>query len=191
VLNATRSTPAWELFDAPTVVNLSQLADDRDKSLVMALLLMGLFEYRLARHRSDDDYRRQADSGRLLHLTMVEEAHRLLRAPGRELGADAAATAAGMFSDMLSEFRAYGQGVAIVDQFPARLIADAVKNTNYKIVHRLVARDDRDAMACSMALQPDQQHLIPMLRVGQAIVCSSEDDAAAWVKVAAPCNRVT
>jgi DNA helicase HerA-like ATPase len=88
-----------------------------------------------------------------------------------------------MFSEMLSEIRAYGQGLMIVDQVPARLIPDAIKNTNLKIVHRLVARDDRDAMASGMGLRPDQEDMIALLQLGEAIVCGDLDDAASWVKV--------
>jgi DNA helicase HerA-like ATPase len=87
-----------------------------------------------------------------------------------------------MFSGMLSEIRAYGQGLLIVDQVPARLIPDAIKNTNLKIVHRLVARDDRDAMASCMALRLDQEDIIAELQRGEAIVCGDLDDAS-WVKV--------
>ncbi len=47
-----------------------------------------------------------------------------------------------MFSNFLSEVRAYGQGMMVVDQVPTRLIEDAIKNTNVKIIHKLVASDD-------------------------------------------------
>lgn len=96
---------------------------------------------------------------------------------------DPQAVVSGMFSDMLSEVRAYGQGIMVVDQVPARLIPDAVKNTNCKIVHRLVASDDRLAMASAMALRPDQQDIIAVLPVGTAIVCGDLDDAASWVRI--------
>ena len=71
----------------------------------------------------------------------------------------------------------------IVDQVPTRLIPDAVKNTNYKIVHRLTSPDDFDVMAAGLALRPDQKSLLVSLGIGNAVICGDMDDAAAWVKI--------
>jgi DNA helicase HerA-like ATPase len=90
-----------------------------------------------------------------------------------------------MFSDMLSEIRAYGEGFLIVEQVPERLIADAVKNTNLKIVHRLVSRDDREAISGCMNLKAPQAAMISRLRPGQAIISGDGDDSAFWVKIKA------
>ena len=88
-----------------------------------------------------------------------------------------------MFADILAEIRAYGQGLAIIDQVPSKLLPDALKNTNLKIVHRLVAADDCQAMSGAMALTEEQAKVIARLKVGQAIVCGIQDDTASWVKV--------
>lgn len=87
---------------------------------------------------------------------------------------------------MLSEVRSYGEGLVVVDQVPTRLIEDVIKNTNYKIVHRLTAPDDQEVMASCMAFREDQKYIIPALEKGNAIICGDEDDAAAWVKIPAP-----
>ena len=94
--------------------------------------------------------------------------------------------AADLFDNLLSEVREYGQGLVVVDQVPTRLIEGAVKNTNYKIVHRLTAPDDQEIMASCMALRDDQKYIIPALEKGNPIICGDEDDAAAWVKMPAP-----
>jgi len=186
VLNVDSSTPFDHLFARPAVVNLSRITDDRDRALIMAVLVLGLVEYRASRYRREPQVRAQADANKLGHLAVIEEAHRLLGRPT----ADATGTGnpqaivASMFTELLSEIRAYGQGIAVVDQVPARLIPDAIKNTNLKIVHRLVAQDDRDAMATAMALRAEQETVITALRRGQAIVCGDLDDAASWVEVA-------
>ena len=65
-----------------------------------------------------------------------------------------------MFSNMLSEIRAYGEGMFLVDQVPTRLIPDAIKNTNLKITHRLVAEDDCKAIGESMGLSEEQRKLL-------------------------------
>lgn len=185
VLNARKSTSPSVLFEQPTIVNLSQLADDRDKSLFMSLLLMSLAEYRIARYRQDSAYRTRANGNQLCHLTMVEEAHRLLRKPEQDLAGVGSpqSVAATMFSDMLSEYRAYGQGLLVVDQFPSRIIPEAIKLTGTKIVFRTGARDDRAALAACMSMRPDQEELMSALRIGEAIVASDLDDGAMWLRM--------
>jgi DNA helicase HerA-like ATPase len=185
VLNVARSTAFKDLFGRPAVVNLSRISDDRDKALIMALLLVALFEYRVSAFQVDAEVRQQAKANRLCHLTVVEEAHRLLANPQLDYAGigNPQAVVSGMFSEALSEIRAYGEGLLIIDQVPARLIPDAIKNTNLKIVHRLIARDDRDTMASSTALREDQRDMIAALQRGEAIVCGDLDDAASWVRI--------
>lgn len=185
VLNVGRSTAFKDLFSRPAVVNLSRISDDRDKALIMALLLVALFEYRISSFQVDTEVRQRAKANRLCHLTVVEEAHRLLANPQLDYAGigNPQAVVSGMFSEALSEIRAYGEGLLIIDQVPARLIPDAIKNTNLKIVHRLIARDDRDAMASSTALREDQGDMIAALQRGEAIVCGDLDDAASWVRI--------
>jgi len=175
------STPWAELFDRPVVVNLQYLGDDADKCFTMALLLNFMYEYRQAQHESLGS----PESSELRHLAITEEAHRVLRtAPQRADSANPQAKMGEMFADILAEMRAYGQGMAIIDQVPSKLVPDAIKNTNLKIIHRLVAADDRDSMSGALALTEDQAKVIARLKVGQAIVCGIQDDMASWVKVA-------
>ena len=88
-----------------------------------------------------------------------------------------------MFSNMLSEIRAYGEGMFLVDQVPTRLIPDAIKNTNTKITHRLVAEDDCKAVAESMGITKEQRMIIPKLLVGQCLVSTSLTTDKYWVQV--------
>lgn len=176
MLNCIKSN-IQSLFQRPTVVNLSYVGDDVDKAFIMALLLQMLYEYRQA----------EAECGKIdfnssdcHHLTIIEEAHRVMaKCDNPELPQYKSAT---MFSNMLSEIRAYGEGFMLVDQVPTRLIPDAVKNTNLKICHRMVAEDDCKAIGESMSLSKEQRRLIPKLLTGQCIVSSSLETEAYWVK---------
>jgi DNA helicase HerA-like ATPase len=157
------------------------MGDDADKCFTMALLLNFMYEYRQAQHES----RGSPESAGLDHLAIFEEAHRVLRAapPGMAGSGNPQAKMGEMFADILAEIRAYGQGLAIIDQVPAKLVPDALKNTNLKIIHRLVARDDRETMAGTLALTAEQTEVIARLKVGQAIVAGVHDDMPSWVKV--------
>lgn len=178
MLNVIHSTRWDELFGKPCIINLSYVGDDVDKSFFMALILQFLYEYRNA----------QAEIGQVdfndnscKHLTVIEEAHRVMsKCDNPELPQYKSAM---MFSNMLSEIRAYGEGLFLVDQVPTRLIPDAIKNTNTKITHRLVSEDDCKAMAESMGISKEQRLIIPKLRVGQCIVSTSLSTEKHWVQV--------
>jgi len=177
MLNTVESTCWKDLFGKKCVINLSYVGDDVDKSFLMALLLQFLYEYRAA----------QAEIGELdfnengcRHLTVIEEAHRVMaKCDNQELPQYKSAM---MFSNMLSEIRAYGEGLMLVDQIPTRLIPDAIKNTNLKITHRLVSQDDCKAIGESMGLSEEQRKVIPKLMTGQCIVSSSLATNTYWVK---------
>lgn len=184
ILNTEKSIDYDELFSRPVVINLSGLAGRKDKALVMSLLLLALYEYRQSRYANDPAYRSEAQKNRLMHLMLIEEAHNVLTRPQSMVGSGSPEMAAAeLFTNILSEIRSYGQGLMIVDQVPTRLLDDALKNTNYKIAHRLTAADDIEVMARSMSLNEEQASMISSLEIGQAIVCGDQDDGAAWVRM--------
>lgn len=178
MLNTLHSTSWYELFDKPCVINLSYVGDDVDKSFFMALILQFLYEYCTAKAELGlIDFN---DNG-CNHLTVIEEAHRvMMKCDNPELPQYKSAM---MFSNMLSEIRAYGEGMFLVDQVPTRLIPDAIKNTNIKITHRLVAEDDCKAIGESMGINEEQRKIMPTLLVGQCVVSTSLSPDKHWIKV--------
>ena len=187
LLNVMRSTEYSQLFDRPTVINISGISAARDKALIMSVLMLSLYEYRKSRYTYDLEYRKKAQENRLLHLTLVEEAHNILMKPeGPAVSNNPQKVVADLFTNILSEIRSYGEGLMIVDQYPTRLIPDAIKNTNYKVIHRLVSPDDSEVMAASVSLREEQKALIACLTPGNAIVAGDRDDAASWIHVTRP-----
>lgn len=156
----------WEeLFETPCVINLSYVGDDSDKAFIMSLLMQYLYEYRIA---ESEQAGYTFNDNECRHLTVIEEAHRVMnRCDSPELPQYRSNQ---MFASILSEVRAYGQGIMAVDQVPSRLIEDAVKNTNIKIIHKVVSADDTRLLAESVGLTPEQQNVIPKLSIGQAIL---------------------
>jgi hypothetical protein len=159
VLDVPQSLDFEALLGRHAVIELEELQSGEEKALMMALLLGGINEAIRARHASTPAFR---------HLTLIEEAHRLLSRP--EPGDKAAAMAVEAFADMLAEVRKYGAGLIIADQIPAKLIPDVIKNTHSKIVHRLFAEDDRRAMGEAMMMDEGQRNFLPNLATGEAIV---------------------
>jgi uncharacterized protein len=164
------------------VLEIEDVGDDRDKAFLMGTVVLGLTEHlRVAA--------RDTAAGGLRHVTVIEEAHRLLR---RGLGAGGAAEhAVEMFAAMLAEVRAYGEGIVIAEQIPAKLIPDTVKNTAVKIVHRLPASDDRDAVGATMNLADDQSSFLVTLPPGEAAVFTDGMDSPVLVRVTDGTHRET
>lgn len=187
VFDVSKSMDYDELFSHPAIINLDRLAGSKEKSLIMSLLLLAMYEYRASKYHNDDEYRAKARGNQLRHLTLIEEAHNVLAAvPAGASSGDPRVAAGELFSNILAEIRQYGEGIAVVDQIPTKLLPDVLKNTNLKICHRLVAPDDCHALASSLALREEQKTMIPALGVGHTIICGDLDDAATWVKIDRP-----
>lgn len=176
MLDVTRSLPIEELLAHPTVLELEAIGDEGDKAFLIGLLLVRLVEHRRA----------AGQNPHLVHLLVIEEAHRLLGNVPTQTSEEAAnprGQAVETFTNLLSEIRAYGQGVIIADQVPVRLAPDVLKNTNLKIAHRTVAEDDRRALAGTMAMDEAQARALTTLGVGEAAVFSAGDDGPLLVHV--------
>jgi hypothetical protein len=173
MLNTRHSLDFDQLLDKKVVIELEELKDEQDKALFMGLILTRLAECMKHRHRRTPEFR---------HLTLVEEAHRLLSRsepgdPGsKKLGVDT-------FANLLSEVRKYGEGLIIADQIPNKLVSDVIKNTHTKIVHRLFSADDRDTIGDAMGLSDEQKDFLPLLQTGEIVMYCGGWHAPVWVKV--------
>ncbi len=170
-----KSFPAEVLFQKPVIFELNDLNED-DKALTMMFLLMWLREYRELHI-----------APQLQHLTVVEEAHNVVSnvasVGNSEVSADTKAKAVAAFSNMLSEVRAYGEGIMISDQSPEKLAPDAMRNTNLQIAHQLRDRRDREAIARAMIMDDDQQNYLGKLRTGEAAFFRTGMEKATFIRV--------
>ena len=185
MLDTPRSLPAKEIFERPVVVELENLGDDDEKAFLMGLLVSRLYEWRKATFENNP-------ACPLRHVLVVEEAHRLLAnipdtSANQELG-NPRGKAVSAFVDMLSEVRAYGEGVMVVDQLPSRVSPNIVKGTGAKIVHRLLATDDRENIGGTMGLTDEQIADLSLLRTGQCVV-SQDGDLKAFQVLVPKCEE--
>ena len=176
MLNTSRSVPIESLLSYPTVLELEDIGDDETKSFVIGILLVQLYEYR--------KYQKDKINGakKLQHILMVEEAHRLLKNVS-ESANPTQAKSVEFFCNMLAEIRTYGQGIFIADQIPTKLAPDTIKNTNLKIVHRTVAREDRETIGQAMNMSEDQIEYLSSLPRGFAAVYAEGDNRPKCVKL--------
>ena len=153
------------LLDGNAVLEIEDVGDDSDKAFLMGTVLIRLAEHLRMANRAGS-----AGPAGLRHLTVIEEAHRLLRRQETGAPAGAAAHAVEMFAGLLAEIRAYGEGLVIAEQIPDRLVPDVIKNTAVKITHRLPAADDREAVGATMNMTQAQNRFLVTLNPGEAAV---------------------
>jgi hypothetical protein len=122
----------------------------------------------------------------LRHVTVVEEAHRLLarsKGGGGAEEAQAKEKAAESFANTLAENRKYGEGLIIAEQIPSKLVEDAVKNTNLKVMHRLTAEEERRYLGETMGFDDAQSRFATRLSTGEALVYADEYPEATLAEI--------
>lgn len=127
-----------ELFDENVIVDLSRVGSLETKSLIMGMLVLKLQEYRMAGNMMNVE---------LNHMTVLEEAHNLLRKTSTEQTSESgnlAEKSVEMLTNAIAEMRTYGEGFIIADQAPGLLDMAVIRNTNTKIIMRLPDQTDRE-----------------------------------------------
>ncbi|WVU42323.1 ATP-binding protein [Fusobacterium polymorphum] len=157
------------LFDTNVIVDLSRVGSQETKSLLMGVLVMRLSEHRMATSKTSNR--------KLHHVTVLEEAHNILRAKNSASsveGSNVAEKAVEMISNAIAEMRTYGEGFIIVDQSPSAVDISAIRNTNTKIIMRLPEENDRKIAGKSAALKEEQINEIARLPKGVAVVYQND-----------------
>ena len=139
-----------ELFEQNVIIDLSRISSAETKALLMGFLVLKLQEYRMAKTALPNQP--------LQHITVLEEAHHLLRRTGgiNPDGSNLTAKSVEMLSNAVAEMRTYGEGFLIVDQSPAMMDLSAIRNTNTKIILRLPDFADRQLVGQAAGLNPAQ-----------------------------------
>lgn len=162
------------LLKQPTVFEMETLADDDDKAFFVGLVLVLTSEYR---QKDNPAINPGKKDGGLQHFLVIEEAHRLLKNVSTERNSEMMGNPKGkaveVFCNVIAEMRSLGQGVAVVEQIPSKISPDVIKNSNMKIVHRLVSRDDQALLAGSLGINDDEALYLNRLRTGHAL-CHKE-----------------
>lgn len=170
MLDTPMSLPMDQILNNPTILELQSIGDDEEKAFIIGLLIARIYEYREAENKES------LNRGTLRHVTLIEEAHRLLAKAQSDFSnlenVNTKAKAVEAFCNMLSEIRAFGEGILIAEQIPTKLAQDAIKNTNLKIMHRIVAKDDRDLLGHTMNLDERQNKFISIMDQGFAAAFS-------------------
>lgn len=159
-------TPYTKLFDENCIVDISRVKSTETKALLMGLIVYILNEYRVDR--------KTGNNNGLKHITVLEEAHNLLKNTGSGGVSELIGKSVEMLTNTIAEIRTYGEGFIIVDQSPSSVDIAAIKNTNTKIVLRTPEANDREAVGRSVGLTEDQVNEIAKLPSGVAVVYQND-----------------
>ena len=153
-------------FGENAIIDLSRVGSSETKSLLMGLLILRLQEYRMSE---------AAAGGRLRHITVLEEAHHLLRRTSGEQSQESAnlqGKAVEMISNAIAEMRAYGQGFVIADQSPGLMDMSVIRNTNTKIILRLP--DEGDRLLVGKAAGLSESQIVELARLERGVAAISQ-----------------
>lgn len=142
---------AKDLFDENVIVDLSRTGSSETKALIMGLLVMKLQEYRMSTAA--------AGNQPLKHVTVLEEAHNILKRTSTEQSADSSnvlGKSVEMLANSIAEMRTYGEGFVIADQAPGLMDMSVIRNTNTKIILRLPDMSDRELVGRAAGLNDEQ-----------------------------------
>lgn len=161
-----------ELFDRNVIIDLSRVGSSETKSLIMGMLVLKLQEYRMTSA--------SGMNSKLKHITVLEEAHNLLKRTSTEISSESAnltGKSVEMLANAIAEMRTYGEGFIIADQAPGLLDLSVIRNTNTKIIMRLPDRSDRELVGRAANLNDDQIVELAKLPCGVAAIYQNE-----WVQ---------
>ena len=159
------------LFDENVIIDLSRVGSTETKALIMGILILKLQEYRIATS--------EESNSALRHITVLEEAHNLLKRTSTEQSSETAnllGKSVEMLANSIAEMRTYGEGFIIADQSPGLLDMSVIRNTNTKIIMRLPDFSDRELVGKAAGLNDDQ--IIELAKLPRGVAAVYQND---WI----------
>lgn len=183
MLDTRQSLDFEQICGRPIILELHRIGNDQEKAFLIGLILIKLYEH------CESSYNRVPNKSQfnsLLHLLVIEEAHRLLKSPepaGSSESGNAALQVVAVFTNMLAELRSFGEGFLIIEQIPSKLAPEVIKNTNTKFLHRMIAKDDKQLVGATMNLTQEQERFVTSLLPGDAVSFREGMDNPILIKV--------
>jgi hypothetical protein len=157
-----------ELLSRPSIVEFRGFPGPTERSLIFGLLIAGLSSY----------LESQGTAKELRHVTVLEEAHRVLSDRGA-----AEAEGVRLLAEAIAERRASGEGFIVVDQTPTVLHPVVRKICGSLVAHRLVEKDERQTIGASLLLDERQIDDLARLPVRRAVVYGAARPSSVVVEV--------
>ncbi len=168
IVNIDGPASIEKVLSYPTVMELGRVGSTQDTALIMGFLIVQLVEELQSYYKKYPT----ENSNVLRHVTLIEEAHRLMSS-GQTTSEDLAnpmEKGGEDFANILAEVRGFGEGILIAEQIPTQLVNGAIGNTNFKIMHRIEDQDSFKLFCDVMNLNDRQKQYVRSLGPGDSIV---------------------
>lgn len=156
-----------KLFDRDTIIELDELPPSE---VQMPSFLLSILIERLRAFKSSGI----EAQGPRYWILVLEEAHNLL---GKKLESQGRGNEMGTGSRLLEqtvrllqEGRELGIGVFVIDQSPQSLADGVIKNTNTKIIHRMIDVEEASVIGKSIGLEEDEWPDLAELEDGECVL---------------------
>ncbi len=164
------SESVWDLeriLDKPVSIELAHLRNDEHRNFLSYIILKLLYDYRVKKK-----------SETLTHVTVIEEAEKLIRKkPEGQIG---------IGERVVSELRKFGEGFIIISQSPLNLPRNIIINTATKIVHTIGATSDARLLQGQLNLNKEQSTVLLSLPQSCALLKLKDQPEAYPVKIEPP-----
>jgi DNA helicase HerA-like ATPase len=179
LLDTVHSSDFDDLLTKPVVIEMNDIQDADEKAVLAAFML--------DRIRAGAK-NRGSSGGQLRHVTVIEEAHRLLAkanvgsgdaSSGDQVRADSVRA----FCEAIAELRSLGEGFILSSQSPSALADAAVANTGTRILHRMESAADRRVMLDDLDASDQVREAAARLRRGEAVARWPERDEIEIIQI--------
>jgi hypothetical protein len=179
LLDTVRSSDFTYLLNRPVIFELNDIQDPDEKAMIAAFILDRIRAGAINRGGS---------SGQLKHVTVIEEAHRLLSksnlgGTGGFSGDQTRADSVRAFCEAIAELRSFGEGFILSSQTPSVLADAAIANAGTRILHRTESAMDRKIMLDDLDADEEVRNASSRLRQGEALARWPERDEVEVLKV--------
>ena len=157
-----------KLFNENVIIDISRLGSSETKALIMGIIVLKLQEFRMTEPEKRNNL--------LKHITILEEAHHLLRRTSSEQSQESSnlqGKSVEMLANAIAEMRTFGEGFVISDQSPGLMDMSVIRNTNTKIILRLPDESDRALVGKAAGLSDIQISELSKLKTGVAAITQS------------------
>lgn len=160
-------------LEFPVIIELESLGEG--PANFMSLLISTLIREVLKIRKTSDVVEKKKSSFKreVEHIIFYEEAHNLIGPTTDDPAGgsvDPKISATKYLVKMLAEVRALGEGIVIADQLPTAMAAEVLKNTGFKLGHRITAQDDRNLLGSTMSASAEQLEEQGTFSTGQALI---------------------
>ncbi len=161
IFNVGRGVEDQILFEQNTVIDMSSIWSAEMKSLIMGLVVLRQAEYRASC--------KAEEVRELRHITLIEEAHTLLRRCDFETNPGLAKSIE-VIRHSMSSLKKNGDGFVLLDQSPSALDFSTVNNMGTTIIMKQPDYSDAQMMGSVVSLNEMQTRSLSCLSVGEAVI---------------------